>query len=733
MLLSACFVLGAFVLAPQDVDPAAVVRPAQPAAERALDAGLGQLVRARRERGDAAMRELAGLRGMDVDADGRVEVVVVRQKPGPSLAASLAALTAAGCEIVDVDQDGIAVRATLDVAAQLKQTVAGIADVRLAPIAKSFAVSQGVGLTGGFAAQSLGADGAGVRLAIIDTGFVGYSSLVNAGELPAATATKNFTGSSLEASSDHGTAVALIAHQMAPAAQLYLVKVGTLSHYKKAIDWLIDKKVHVFNASIGFLAANFSDGTGGAAAATNKARKHGILPVVSMGNYGDSHWIGAFADDDADKLLNYTPTSEVVRFNAQAGSGIEVFLVWDDFPATDIDLDVFLFDLGTLANPKPATAQNIVATSTFDQTGSKQPIEILSTIAPTTGIYGIAVNRVGKKPSQLALFTSHPLLDGLNVATSSLATPADADGAYSVAAMAHFAWGSGPVEAFSSRGPATDGAEKPQITGPDGVANTVYPPFFGTSASAPHVAGAAALLKSVQPALSADDLAQRLSTYAVPMGDAYEFGAGRLTLAADFLPPSPDPAEFDLGAFTITPTSVTLVAGALADVSQPLEYQFDALGKAKEATDSDWIATPQWLDDALKPNRKYAYRYRARDSAILPNTTRWSAPIEIRTHALVPLAPTASKITATSCRLKVVADGNPSSVLYAVRNVTTGDWLTPSGGSSGGPVFAKRTKWKATKVKGLTPATMYEFRVLAINSSSVETGLGQALFVTTAP
>ncbi|MCC7169556.1 MAG: S8 family serine peptidase [Planctomycetes bacterium] len=729
MLLSACFVLGALVLAPQDVDPAVVVRPDQPAAERALDAGLGQLARTRRERGEAAMREVAVARGLDLDVNGRVELFITRAGKGPALAA----LVAAGCQIEDVDADGITVRAAVGDAAQLKQLVSGIADVRLAPVAKSFAVSQGVGLTGGFAAQSLGADGAGVRLAIVDTGFNGYAALVNAGELPPATATKNFTGSSLESSSDHGAAVALIAHQMAPEAQLYLVKVGTLSHYKKAIDWLIDKKVHVFNASIGFLAANFSDGTGGAAAATNKARKHGILPVVSMGNYGDSHWIGAFADDDSDKLLNYTPTTEVVRFSAQAGSVVEIFLVWDDFPSTDIDLDVFLFDLGTLANPKPPTAQNIVATSTFDQTGSQQPIEIISTIAPSTGIYGITVNRIGKKPSQLALFTSHPLLDGLNVATSSLATPADADGAFSVAAMAHVVWASGPVEAFSSRGPATDGTQKPQITGPDGVANTVYPPFFGTSASAPHVAGAAALLKSVQPALTAEDLAQRLLLYAVPMGDVDEFGAGRLTLAADFLPPSPDPVEFDLGAFTITPTSITLAAGNLTDATGPLEYQFDSTSKAKEATDSGWIATATFVDDVLKPNRKYAYRFRARDAATLPNTTRWSAPLEIRTHALVPFAPTVSKIKSTSCRIKVVADGNPSSVLYAVQNVTTGEWLTPSGSTSGGAVFAKRTKWKATTVKGLTPATTYEFRVRAINSASVETVLGEALFVTTLP
>ena len=54
------------------------------------------------------------------------------------------------------------------------------------------------------------------------------------------------------------------------------------------------------------------------------------------------------------------------------------------------------------------------------------------------------------------------------------------------------------LESFSSRGPTDDGREKPEICGYDGV-STPGGTFSGTSASAPHVAGMAALLLDANP------------------------------------------------------------------------------------------------------------------------------------------------------------------------------------------------------------------------------------------
>src|SRR5207253_487718 len=77
-------------------------------------------------------------------------------------------------------------------------------------------------------------------------------------------------------------------------------------------------------------------------------------------------------------------------------------------------------------------------------------------------------------------------------------------------------WTNGALESYSSRGPTIDGRVKPDLTAPDSVSGTVYGDssggcangtgFAGTSAAAPHVAGAAALLAQARPGLSPDQL-----------------------------------------------------------------------------------------------------------------------------------------------------------------------------------------------------------------------------------
>ena len=82
---------------------------------------------------------------------------------------------------------------------------------------------------------------------------------------------------------------------------------------------------------------------------------------------------------------------------------------------------------------------------------------------------------------------------GLAVITSSISTPADATGATTVGAVRH---SDNIIESFSSAGPTDDGRPKPEICAFDGVSSTQdrFNPFYGTSAAAPHVAGAAALV-----------------------------------------------------------------------------------------------------------------------------------------------------------------------------------------------------------------------------------------------
>jgi hypothetical protein len=72
-----------------------------------------------------------------------------------------------------------------------------------------------------------GFTGKGVKIAIIDGGFVGLADRQAAGDLPANVITQDICGGKIGTADSHGTAVAEIAYEMAPDAQLYLICVDT--------------------------------------------------------------------------------------------------------------------------------------------------------------------------------------------------------------------------------------------------------------------------------------------------------------------------------------------------------------------------------------------------------------------------------------------------------------------------------------------------------------------------
>ncbi len=109
-------------------------------------------------------------------------------------------------------------------------------------------------------------------------------------------------------------------------------------------------------------------------------------------------------------------------------------------------------------------------------------------------------------------------------------------------AVGALCWQNSGLEPFSSQGPTIDGRTKPDISGFDGVSGTTYgnstgcsssTGFFGTSASSPNVAGAAALLKQQNPAFGPDELQSLLESKAQDLGTAGKddlYGAGKLLL-----------------------------------------------------------------------------------------------------------------------------------------------------------------------------------------------------------
>ncbi|MFH1484551.1 MAG: S8 family serine peptidase, partial [Chloroflexota bacterium] len=201
-----------------------------------------------------------------------------------------------------------------------------------------------------------------------------------------------------------------------------------------------------------------------------------------------------------------------------------------------------------------------VANSMNWQTGRHNPTEYLSFFATTTGFYHIAIRRYdATRAARFSLFSLEYELKYKNPA-GSIAMPADAKGAI---AMGATYYKNDKLESFSSQGPTVDGRVKPDLTAPDGVSTSVYgaDEFFGTSASAPMAAGAAALVKSAYPSYDASRIRGFLEGIAKdlgPPGKDNQYGAGRLSLG---LPPAvtatPTPVTTGTPTGTVTPGTAT--------------------------------------------------------------------------------------------------------------------------------------------------------------------------------
>ncbi|MFQ6033821.1 MAG: S8 family serine peptidase, partial [Candidatus Bipolaricaulia bacterium] len=409
-----------------------------------------------------------------------------------------------------------AVLSILDLILQLS----GVAYIRPPAVPQALAVSEGVGLTHAADYQAAGLRGQGVKIAVIDLGFAGLSSAQARGELPGSIHKSDYTGTGLESGANHGTAVAEIVHDMAPDAQLYLMKIGDEVDLERAVADAISFGVKIINHSVGWFNTNFYDGRGAVAEIAADARNHGILWVNAAGNYAEKHWKGYCRDNDRDGWCEFSGNDEDLDLQVRGGDPIQLYLTWNDWPASTQDYDLYLYD----------GAGRQVALSDRLQTGTEEPIEQLSYRAPSSGTYRVKVKAYRVSSGrELALFSLNHDLEHA-VPQASIVAPGNSSSVVTVGAIDYRNWTSGPAEPYSSQGPTGDGRSKPDLVAPDRVLTATLGRFMGTSAAAPHVAGAAALLLSENPAQGAGQLAAKLKSQAIAMGSALVYGAGRLNL-----------------------------------------------------------------------------------------------------------------------------------------------------------------------------------------------------------
>lgn len=543
--------LGAMLLLPRAAStqtaPPQSLPPARPPQPSRLDSSLAGL--SADSPAPYLPGQVAAAQAMGVWAGaGQLRVIVEAANagvPAPELpSGAVLEASTAGLYQVRVPRSQVAELAALPGVQRLRPPLPHQADV----------LSEGVFRAGLFPWQASGWDGAGVKVAVIDLGFSGWQGLVSGGELRNVT-TANFRADGLFDSGSHGAAVAEIVQDAAPGVQIYLLAISTEVELANAVNYALGQGVRIIVHSVSWFNTGPGDGTGVIANLVRSATQNGILWVNSAGNQAQMHYRGLFSPG-ANNLHEFAPGDQTNSVFLAAGSTICGYLTWNSWPISADDYDLYLYRGGSP-----------VASSTNEQSGTQPPTEALCYQAPNAGTYDFVIQRYSGQTRTLELFDTTATLERTTPA-GSIVQPADALESLSVGAAF---WAEPyPLEVFSSQGPTSDGRLKPDLVAYDGVSTSTFglsnerpylnggTGFFGTSAAAPHVGGAAAVLMQRYPSWPNNIIREFILTTAVDLGALgpdNAFGYGRLFLP--LITPTPTPSTTPTRTPTATPRPAT--------------------------------------------------------------------------------------------------------------------------------------------------------------------------------
>ncbi len=334
--------------------------------------------------------------------------------------------------------------------------------------------------------------GNGRVIAIIDGGYQNLTAARNNGDAPtlANSTLINYTPSSFETSSPHGTGCVEAAFDHAPGATYRIYRIDSITDTGTAVTNGLANGVDVFTHSLSRYNQGWNDNTGSACAAANDAAANGALFFTSAGNRAQQHWQGFYNNSDTDDWHEWSG-DDTINITVQPGGSASYWLQWNTAGGTyDYDLYLYANNLSTILASSTNGGNTYESFSWTNGGASAVTVHL-------------AVLRVSGGVTEFELFTHDGGGTGnyqYQTAANSTTSPSNSSNA-NVISVGAVTWSlhssgdgaTGIIANYSSQGPSNSGLIKPDLAGPTDTTTTAYGGGFGgTSCATPNSAGAAA-------------------------------------------------------------------------------------------------------------------------------------------------------------------------------------------------------------------------------------------------